>query len=162
MVFHSSGRFCLDVLLPPSLSVVPQRATRSTEGPACGHDGDGDCDVEMVWGGIQGGHDGVFGKEKSHPLFLEKGTVACITGPVLQFSFNAICSLKLFCVTHALSHGQHQLASCDSPFHFASQHRGVIKSPSSRARLPGFEPLFHNTVSIVYQVLIHKKGCYYD
>lgn len=30
------------------------RMPQSTEGPARGHDGDGDCNVEMVWGGIQG------------------------------------------------------------------------------------------------------------
>ena len=60
------------------------RMPHSTEGPACGHDGDGDCDVEMVWGGIQGNMIESWGKEKSHPSNTKNGTVACIYWPLFS------------------------------------------------------------------------------
>ena len=54
-------------------------------------------------------------------------------------------------------HGEHKLASFDSPVSFVKrEYRGVIKSPSSGARLPGFEPLLHCTVCLGF--LICKKG----
>ena len=55
VVFHGSGQFCLDdACLPPALSIIPHRTTRSTEISVRGHEGGGDCNVEIVWGGIQG------------------------------------------------------------------------------------------------------------
>ena len=125
------------------------RMPHSTEGPACGHDGDSDCD----WDGLgwnPGEHDSLERRRNHTLVTLKKEQLPVFTDPCSQFSFNAICSLKLFVLATCSVHVDTSwLASCDSPFHLQRQHCGVMKSPSSRARLPGFERLCHCLLSLL-------------
>lgn len=100
-------------------------------------------------GWYPGGHDGVLREGEITPLFLEKEQLPVLLVPVLNSALMPFAHWSFFVSTTCPVFGQHQLASCDSPFHLQSQHRGVIKSPSSRARLPGFEPLFHCLLSLL-------------
>lgn len=65
----------------PALGFVPHRTTRSTE--ISGHEGGGDCNVEMVWGGIQGICWSLEGR-RGHTLVTKRGMVVCIYQPTFS------------------------------------------------------------------------------